>query len=225
MDSLSQIALGSSVALAAMGRRTRAWPVLAWGAAMGTLPDLDTFIPYGDPVLDMVLHRADSHALLYLTLLAPVAGVAMAWATGGMALWRRWVLATWLALFTHPLLDLMTVYGTQLGRPFTEHPYAVGSVFIIDPLYTLPLLVGLWVAWVKHGRTPAPTHAHAGVYVGLLLSTLYLVWGVAAQQHVRGVALASLSAQGLPNGQVLVTPTAFNTALWRVGAMGPDTLS
>jgi inner membrane protein len=223
MDSLSQIALGSSVALAAMGRRTRAWPVVAWGAAMGTLPDLDTFIPYGDPVLDMVLHRADSHALLYLTLLAPVLGTVIAWATGGMALWRRWVWVTWLALFTHPLLDWMTVYGTQLWRPFTDHPYGVGSVFIIDPAYTLPLLVGLVWAWARHGQMRAPSRAHVGVYAGLLVSTLYLGWSAAAQHHVRGVAVSSLAAQGLSHEQVLVTPTAFNTVLWRVVSMGPDT--
>ena len=41
------------------------------------------------------------------------------------------------------LLDAMTVYGTQLLQPFTDHPFAVGSMFIIDPLYTLPLLVGV----------------------------------------------------------------------------------
>ncbi len=40
----------------------------------------------------------------------------------------------WLALVTHPLLDAMTVYGTQLALPFTNHPYGVGSVFIIDLL-------------------------------------------------------------------------------------------
>jgi membrane-bound metal-dependent hydrolase YbcI (DUF457 family) len=37
-------------------------------------------------------------------------------------------------LVTHPLLDAMTVYGTQLALPFTNHPYAVGSIFIIDSL-------------------------------------------------------------------------------------------
>ena len=65
---------------------------------------------------------------------------------GEWAQWRRWWLAMALALVTHPLLDAMTVYGTQLLLPFTHTPYAVGSVFIIDPLYTLPLLLGVLLA-------------------------------------------------------------------------------
>ena len=49
-------------------------------------------------------------------------------------------------LITHPLLDATTVYGTQLWLPFTNHPVGVGSLFVIDPLYTLPLLVGVMLA-------------------------------------------------------------------------------
>ena len=146
MDSLTQMALGAAVTVAVMGRRTAAWKAAAWGALAGTLPDLDAFIDHGDAVLNMTLHRADSHSLLWLTLGAPVlAWIVSRW-QGEAALFKRWWLALWLALFTHPLLDTMTVYGTQLLRPFTDHPFAVGSVFIIDPAYTLPLLVGLIAA-------------------------------------------------------------------------------
>src|SRR3989338_2546227 len=109
MDSLTQIALGSAVGVAVMGRRTAVWKAALWGAVAGTLPDLDAFIDHGDAILNMTRHRAESHALV---------------------------------LITPPLLDAMTVYGTQLLLPFTNHPYGVGSVFIIDLAYTLPLIVG-----------------------------------------------------------------------------------
>lgn len=221
MDSVSQFALGAAVGVATMGRRTAPWKAALVGAVCGTLPDLDAFIDHGDPVSNMTLHRTESHALFYLTLLAP----ALAWLADrvwrgptGESLFRRWWLAVWLALITHPLLDLMTVYGTQLGLPFTDHPYAVGSMFIIDPLYTLPLLVGL-VA-VLSWRNARGLRWNAA---GLALSTLYLAWSALAQHHVRGVAEESLRAQGLDAGHVLVTPTAFNTVLWRVVAMGGDT--
>ena len=49
MDSLTQIALGSAVGVAVMGRRTAVWKAALWGAIGGTLPDLDTFIDHGDP--------------------------------------------------------------------------------------------------------------------------------------------------------------------------------
>lgn len=216
MDTVSQIALGASVSLAVMGRRTALWKSAAVGGALGTLPDLDVVVDYGDAVLDMVLHRADSHSLFYLSLLAPLLGLAAARLSGD---WRRpearrrWLLAVWLTLFTHPLLDLMTVYGTQLLRPFSSHPFGVGSVFIIDPLYTVPLLVGL-VWTLRSGRTRANV-------VGLALATAYLGWGAAVQQHVTAVARESLRAQGIVAERLLVTPTAFNSVLWRVVAVTP----
>lgn len=217
MDSLSQIALGSAVGVAVMGRRTALWKAALWGAVCGTLPDLDTFIDHGDPVANMTLHRGDSHALFWLSLVSLPIGAAIARLHGEWSLWKRWWLAAWLALVTHPLLDLMTVYGTQLARPFSDHPFAVGSVFIIDLLYTLPLLIGTGVALASRG--PAALRWNTA---GLVLSTAYIAWGWAAQQHVSGVARQALADQGISAERVLVTPTPFNTVLWRIVAITPD---
>jgi inner membrane protein len=216
MDSLTQIALGSAVTVAAMGRRTAVWKAATWGAVAGTLPDLDAFIDHGDAVLNMVLHRGESHALFFLTLFAPLMAWLVSRIHGEGALFKRWWLALWLALVTHPLLDTMTVYGTQLLLPFTNHPFAVGSVFIIDLAYTLPLLIGVIVA-LANPRIGLRANA-----IGLLLSSAYLVWSVFAQQQVTQLAQASLQRQGIPVERLLVTPAPFNTVLWRVVAMGPD---
>ncbi len=223
MDSLSQIALGAAVGIAAMGRRTAPWKAALWGAVAGTLPDLDVLIDHGDPISNMVLHRAETHSPFWLTLFSLPFAAAVARLQGAWHQWRRWWLAMWLALVTHPLLDGMTVYGTQLGLPFTNHPYGVGSVFIIDPLYTLPLLVGSIWALRANGRGlsdgAASRRGAAANVAGLVLSTAYLAWGVVAQAHVAGIARQALAAQGIANGHVLVTPTAFNSILWRVVAI------
>jgi inner membrane protein len=211
MDSLSQLALGAAIGVAVMGRRTALWKAAAWGAVAGTLPDLDVFIDHGDPIRNMVLHRAETHALFWLTLFSLPFAAAVAKLHGQWPLWRRWWLALWLALVTHPLLDAMTVYGTQLGLPFTNHPFGVGSIFIIDPVYTLPLLLGTAI-------TLATTRLRANL-LGLVLSTAYLGWGVAAQQHVTHIAKSTLTRQGIAAEHVLVTPTAFNTVAWRVVVM------
>jgi inner membrane protein len=211
-----------------MGRRTAVWKAALAGAVAGTLPDLDVLIDFGDPIRDMVLHRAETHALFWLTLFSlPFAllvarlGAARAGppparaAPGDGPIWRRWWLAMGLVLVTHPLLDAMTVYGTRLGLPFTDHPYGVGSIFIIDPLYTLPLLAGAIWALAARGRSSG----RAANVAGLVLSTAYLGWSVAAQAHVATVARESLAAQGIAAERVLVTPTAFNTVLWRIVAV------
>lgn len=216
MDSLTQAALGAAVAVGVMHRRTAAWKAALWGAVGGTLPDLDVLVDHGDPILNMVLHRAETHALFWLSL----ASLPMAWLVarlhGQITHWRRWWLALWLVLITHPLLDTMTVYGTQLLLPFSDHPFGVGSLFIIDPLYTLPLLLGVLLALVWRG---GGLRANA---VGLMVSTAYIGWSVLAQQQVQSIAHATLQAQGIRADHVLVTPAPLSTVLWRVVAMdGP----
>ena len=219
MDSVSQLALGAAVSVAVMGRRTAVWKAALWGAVAGTLPDLDVLIEHGDPIRNMVLHRAETHALFWLTLFSLPLAVTVARLHREWAQWRRWWMAMWLALVTHPLLDTMTVYGTQLALPFSAWPFGIGSVFIIDPLYTLPLLAGAGWALASRG---SPRGLKANV-AGLLLSSAYLVWGVVAQAHVERVARLSLAAQGVDAEQVLVTPTAFNSVLWRVVVLAGPT--
>ena len=217
MDSLTQIALGSAVSVAVMGRRTAVWKAALWGAIAGTLPDLDVVIDHGNPVLNMVRHRAESHSLFYLSLFAPLLAWGTARVHGEMHLFKRWWLALWLVLFTHPLLDNMTVYGTQLLMPFTDHPFAVSSVFIIDPSYTLPLLIGVVAAlWLRNGR------GLRWNAVALAISTAYLAWGMWAQHHVTQIARASMPAPNIPADKLLVTPSPFNTVLWRLVATTPE---
>lgn len=217
MDSLTQAALGAAVGIGVMGRRTAVWKAALWGAVCGTLPDLDSFIDHGDPVSDMTRHRAESHAIFYLTLAAPLIAGLIARLHGEAEPFRRWWLAVWLVLVTHPLLDLMTVYGTQLALPFTDQPYGVGSIFIIDPLYTLPLLVGAGAALAADSA-----RGERWNLAGLALSSLYLAWSFAAQQHVTAVARQALREQGVTVERLLVTPTPFNTLLWRVVAITPE---
>jgi inner membrane protein len=246
MDSLSQLALGAAVSVAVMGRRTAVWKAALWGGVLGTLPDLDALLDHGDPVLNMVLHRAETHALFWQSLAAVPLAAGIAWwmrrggsaagaagqqpvgagpaaalpaaASAGQGDFPRWLLTVWLVLVTHALLDAMTVYGTRLGLPFSSQPYGLGSIFIIDPLYTLPLLMGL--SAVMLGRGPGRGRWNLA---GLLLSTAYLGWSAGVQQHVTGLVHGQLAARGeaVATDRVLVTPTAFNTVLWRIVVMHP----
>jgi inner membrane protein len=55
-----------------------------------------------------------------------------------------------------------------------------------------------------------------------VLSSAYLAWGVAAQQHVTSITAESLRGNRIEAERVLVTPAPFNTLLWRVVAVTPD---
>jgi inner membrane protein len=215
VDSVTQFTLGAAVGVAVMGRRAPTWKSALWGAACGTLPDLDVLVDRGDPIRDMILHRTESHALFYLTLVSPLIAVLIS-AIHRDRQFGRWWLAVWLALITHPLLDLMTVYGTQIGLPFTTTPYYVGSVFVIDPVVTMLLLAGVITAVA---RDAPGLRSNA---IGLGLACAYLAWGVGVQAQAREAARVSLAHAGVDVTGLLVTPTAFNTVLWRIVAMTPD---
>jgi len=220
MDSLTQIALGAAVGTAVLGRKAGPRAAL-WGAVCGTLPDLDVLVPYGDPVRDFTFHRAESHSLFWLTVASPLVAWIIARLSRGVgASFREWWLLAWLALVTHPLLDAFTVYGTQLLLPFSDYPVGVGSVFIIDPLYTVPLVVGVLAA--LRLRQSDPRRAAAWNAAGLVLSTLYLGWTVAAQSHVTGVVNRTVAATPLAGARALVTPAPFTSLLWRVVVMDDD---
>ena len=216
MDSVSQAALGAAVGGAVMGRQA-GWRAFAIGAGVGTLPDLDSFISYGGSVADFTYHRGYTHALFVQTLAAPLIAWPLArWRRRHGEPYRRWLLAVWLILITHALLDAVTIYGTQLWLPFSDYPVGLGSLFIIDPLYTLPLLIGVGVAagnpW-RRGRWNR---------VGLALSTAYLAWAIVAQQVVEQRAAVAIAREGLPVERMLVTPAPFSKLLWRVVAVGDD---
>jgi inner membrane protein len=221
MDSLSQLLLGAAVAGAAVPAPHRRAAMLA-GAALATLPDLDSFLiaPFtDDPVALMTLHRGFSHSLFVLPLLAWAIWTWLRRRGGRVAQAPRgWFWAIQLALVTHPLLDAFTVYGTQLLWPLPLRPVMWSSVFIIDPGYTLWLLVGVVVAMFAGTR---PLARHALVW-GLMLSTAYLGWSLLAKGMVEREAERSLAQLGLTGAPRFSVPMPFNTLLWRVVAMTPE---
>ena len=215
MDSLTQLTLGAAVAVATLGTKPGSKVKVALtGAVLGTLPDLDVLIDYGDVVSNMVLHRTESHALFYQTLASPLLAWLAALCCQQRQYYWHWLLATWLILVTHTGIDAMTVYGTQFGLPFTNTPFGVGSVFIIDPLYTLPLLLG-----VASYLGLSSARGYRLNLIALLLSSAYLLWSVAVQSYVSNIAKHSARQQLHDYQQMLVTPAPLNTLLWRIVVM------
>ena len=218
MDSVTQAVLGAAIggAIAPAGQRRKA---LLAGAALGTLPDLDVLIDYGDAVENFTYHRGFSHSLF---VLPPVA--LLLWLT--LRRWwapvrdapLRWLAIIGLALITHPMLDAHTAYGTQLLWPLDSPPVMWATLFIIDPLFTLPMLVSVVItaAW--------PTKKSSGsvARAALLLSTLYLGWSWMAQSIVARHTTDALAERGLSGAPVFITPTPFNTLLWRIVVLTED---
>jgi len=227
MDSLTQALLGAGVQGAILGR-FQGRRALVYGALLGTLPDLDVVIGYADPVTAMTSHRGFSHALLVLTGLA----CALTWAVrkrhpGADYGPGRLFLAVWLALITHTLLDAFTSYGTQLFWPLTPIPTAWASIFIIDPVFTVPLLVAVWLSARRLGARHLSAQrmtdrAITGLNIALAWCVLYLGWTLIAQHWMQARVRDALIAQGITAEAVFATPMPFNTLLWRVVVKSGD---
>lgn len=222
MDSLTQAVLGATLQGAVLGR-VQGRRSLLYGAALGTLPDLDVVISYADPVSQMTYHRGFSHSLLVLTGIA----LLLAWLVATVAR-KRWpdkgysgprlFLAFWLVLITHPLLDAFTVYGTQLFWPIPSIPESWAAVFIIDPLYTVPLLVAVLYAAIKGMAARSVTL----LFAALALSTAYLGFGLTGRLAAEQRFHTALDQQGIAVTEVRAVPIAFNSLIWRVLAKTPD---
>ncbi|MBS7660901.1 metal-dependent hydrolase [Pseudomonas lalucatii] len=212
MDSLTQALLGATLQGALLGR-WQGRKALLYGAALGTLPDLDVVINYGDAVANMTYHRGFTHSLFVLSGLA----LLLTWLIrrfrphpGYSA--RRLLATVALVLLTHPLLDCFTSYGTQIFWPLPQVPVAWSSIFIIDPLYTAPLLVAVLFGAFYDLRAKAPRAA----LLALGLSSLYLASTLAGKAMAERRVEAELARQGIQAEALFSTPTPLNSLLWRV---------
>lgn len=210
MDSISQAVLGSAVCLiASRGKQPR--KAILIGAVIATLPDLDSFLPSDNALEATVSHRTWSHSWFVHTLVGPLLATALFRIDKSFS-WLTWFAMSWLALITHSALDCFTVYGTDVFWPFSSETIMQASIFIIDPLFTLPLLIAVILCFFKRWQSNALKIS----IVGLLLSCSYLTWGVISQNSIGNYAKASLAKQNLLYNEFVVTPTPFNSILWRV---------
>ena len=219
MDSITHLFLGGAIVAAIAPARHRRAALLA-GAALNTMPDLDV-LPLAlcdDPVVRMTWHRSATHSWLVLPFVA-WALWAFFRSRGGRVAEApvRWWWAIFLCLMAHPLIDAFTVYGTQLLWPLPMRPLMWSSLFIVDPLFTLPWLVACVVAWFARERILAQRALVAGIALGIA----YVGWSMVAKSLVDRDADRALATLGLAGAPRFSVPAPLNTLLWRVVAMTP----
>lgn len=217
MDSVSQVVLGGAVSYAVLGNQLGR-KALVIGAVLGTVPDLDVLIDFGGAVENFVYHRSFSHSLLMQALVTPLIVWCMLrfkWAQG--VSWPRWCVAVFGALSTHALLDTCTVYGTQILWPLTDYPFATSNLFIIDPAYTLPLLLSFLLILANKSKRALRLNNTA-----LIISCVYIGWSFVAKLIVDNKIDIALSQAGIAPNAYVSTPSAFNTLLWRAVVVTDD---
>lgn len=216
MDLITQVALGATVGAVVLGPKIGR-PAIGWGALFGLLPDLDgVLMPFLDTAADLWWHRGPSHSLLLV--LAATFGLAKPLAKR----WKRQKVtpqrAGWfvfLVLATHVLIDCFTVYGTQVWWPFSGYPVSFDNLFIIDPLFTLPLLVAIvWGLRIDAKRWKKGEGVKMTA-VCLAISSAYVGLSFWAKHAVSERIVADLAVRGISWERKMEAPAPFSILLWR----------
>lgn len=212
MDSITQAVLGAGLQGALMGR-SQGRKALLYGGLLATLPDMDVLIRYVDPVSQMTFHRGFSHSVFMLTMLALVMTwlIRKKWPDAPYSA-SRLLITLLLVLLTHPILDAFTVYGTQLFWPMQTTPESWSAIFIIDPIFTVPLVLTVLAA----ALVGCTKKARIAMTAALIFGACYLLFGLGGRWMAEHRVEQALQAQGVKPTAVLATPMPFNTLLWRV---------
>lgn len=210
MDSLTQIILGAAVGEAVAGKKMGNRAPF-WGAIAGTIPDLDVFMRFFYHPIDAALvHRGFSHSLVFAILFSPI----FAWLV--YRLYQRkneyslWVKLFFWGIVTHPILDMFTNYGTSFLWPF-DLRITFNTVFVIDPLYTIPfgllLLIALFFKRDHRWRQRLNQ-------IGLIYSSAYLLWGVIIKLFILSHSHQYFKDAGIQGKNTMVTPMPLTSFYW-----------
>ncbi len=211
MDSLTQALLGATTF--ALVQDKRIGKKALWiGAAAGTLPDLDVLLSsFYNEVEFLTVHRGFSHSIFFAVMMSILLGRWFHKVFKERYSLQSWYIAFFLAIFTHPLLDVCTSYGTQLLNPISNYLFSTHNIFVIEPTYTLILLVGfLALLFIRNFKSSRQYILKAT----LLTSCIFLAWTFVSQGIAKSHFVSELKRQKIAYEDILVAPTPLNTLLW-----------
>jgi len=125
---------------------------------------------------------------------------------------REWQKLFFWTIFTHPLLDCFTTYGTQLFQPFSNYRVAFNTISVADPLYTVPFLLCVIICSFF---TRSSQKRMIINYSGIIISSAYLTFTIFNKARIDRIFNNSLSSQSIEYQRFMTTPSILNNILWQ----------
>ncbi len=209
MDPVTHLAAGAlgGQALRKPLRRDRHLLVFCLLAAW--LPDIDNFIGFLGLEFYLIHHRGLTHSIFGAILLAVLLVWIFRWFVPSFSFKRGFGLA-YLFIIVHIFLDLITSYGTQIFFPLTNARYAVTSVFIIDPIYTLVMLYLVYRS-VKHQKTRKII-----ALFGLVWVLVYPAFNLSVRYGLEYYLERRFIREGMAFDDLEVSTDALSPFFWKV---------
>lgn len=218
MDTLTHAALGAVVAHATAPRTQRLAPRerLALGSIAGAFPDLDFAAFPLDPLAFLAdWHQAPTHSLVLAPLWAAAIGGAFAAVTKRRAAFAQAALVAALGLASHIATDAITAYGTALFYPLSSWRIGRGTVFVVDPIFTVIVLASLAAA-LRGARPRAAA-------IGLVTLAGYVALAASAQRYALEIGRAAARAHGIALQELSAFAQPLSPFHWKlIGAAGAN---
>ena len=211
MDPLTQGVIGSLAARTVVGRkRKKTLAVAVLGGLSALTPDLDVLIKSStDHLLFLEYHRQFTHSLLFVPFGALLCTLVMWYLVRFKRIcsFKICFFACFVGYATHGLIDACTTYGTVLFWPFLNTRIAWSAISIIDPIFTLTIILGL----ILSIRRSSILVAHLSV----LFIFLYLSFGVYQNHRVQAEVYQIATERSHLPERVFVKPSFGNLVVWR----------
>lgn len=224
MDNICHTLVGAAIGECGARKTT---PLAAATLLIGAnLPDLDALAyAFGGPVDALAFRRGWTHGalavavwpfllagavLLYdrmVRLRRPGTGIAP-------ARFAPLLLLAFVAVLSHPLLDLLNTYGVRLLMPFSGRWFYGDTLFIVDPWAWLALGTGVVLSRRAARRGLARPHLAARVATGLVL--LYVAAMRLSGASAGRTVLNAMEARGMTGARVMASPSIANPLRWNM---------
>lgn len=209
MDPISQAAFGASLSQSFASDRSKQLYALIVGALAGMAPDLDVLIQSShDSLLFLEFHRQFTHSLIFIPVGALICALFFYPFVRKKLSFKQNYLFALLGYATHGLLDACTSYGTLLLWPFSNERFAWNTVSIVDPLFTLPVLILIVLAASKKKVLYAR--------LAFVYAVVYLLLGIVQYQRAEQAVQTLAEQRGHLIERMHLKPSFGNRHVWKL---------
>ncbi|QYZ67773.1 MAG: hypothetical protein OI74_01140 [Gammaproteobacteria bacterium (ex Lamellibrachia satsuma)] len=172
-------------------------------------PDIDYVGILFDPLSFITdWHRGPTHSFLMLPVWALLLGWLFA-AFGGQLQHRGLYTAiAAIALTSHILTDIITPWGTQIFWPLSDYRAVLATTFVIDPLFTGIVVMGL--------ASKVYCRSERFARLGVAVMILYLGLQGLLQHQAYQIAKTYSTQEGFREAKITVLPQPFSPAHWKL---------
>ena len=207
MDPVSQGAVGAAFAQSA-AKKENIILIGFIGFLAGLAPDLDVLIrSEDDPILFLEYHRQFSHSLFFIPIGSFFVALFIFPFVRSLISLRMVYIASFLGYATHGLLDACTSYGTQLFWPFSDQRVTWNNISIVDPIFTIPIVILLAIAITKRKRIFS--------FIAIGWITFYLSLGFIQYERTLSAAMDLANSRGHNAERMTLKPSFGNLILWK----------